>query len=283
MVCNSGIRFDPLLQTQPLAFDFYGLYDGVVTMIDRNTKSVWLQVGGRAIKGIMTGTALKTAPMLDTTWKRWRQLHPDTKVMSPDNPYKNFYEAKGETPRGYTAFPSPYFEQSMSKRRRDSRLPTFEMVLAVMANDGDVPLMPDTDSTSPKSTTKHYRAYPLKVLRHSTGVLNDKIGLQSLSVFYDAESKSAVAFSRLLDGKMLTFEMRKQSNGTLQLCDTETQSCWTIEGKAISGDLAGKQLTPLNSYLSEWYGWAAYFPQTTIYGQLDKQKVVTQTKTSLRP
>ncbi len=277
MVCNTGIRFDPRLQSKPLAFDFYGLYNGVVTMIDRNTKSVWLQVGGRAIKGVMTGTTLKTAPLLDTTWKRWRELHPDTLVMSPDNPYKAFYEPKGETPRGYAAFPSPYFEQSMSKRHSDNRLPNFEMVLAVAADDGTAQVI-EGENTSPKIAEKHYRAYPLKALRRSAGVLNDKMGLQSLTVFYDAESKSATAFSRILDGRMLTFEMRKQPDGGLRLCDTETQSLWTIEGKAIEGELAGKELTRLNSYLSEWYGWVAYFPQTTIYGQLDKPAALTEAK-----
>ena len=53
-------------------------------MYDRQTESVWLQTGGRAIKGQMLGAALKTGPLLDTTWGRWKKLHPDTLVMAPD-------------------------------------------------------------------------------------------------------------------------------------------------------------------------------------------------------
>nr|MCC5648144.1 DUF3179 domain-containing protein [Nostoc sp. CHAB 5824] len=196
--------------------------------------------------------------------------------------YKDFYEAKGETPRGYTEFPSPFFEKSMSKRHGDNRLPTFEMVLAVMASDADAQTITGEAPPAP-STTKHYRAYPLKALRKLPGVLNDKIGLHSLSVFYDAETKSATAFSRVLNGRLLTFEMRKQKGKAPQIFDVETQSCWTIEGKAISGELAGKELPRLHSYHSEWYGWVAYFPQTTIYGQLDKTKALTQLKPSRRP
>lgn len=277
MVCNTGIRFDPLVQTKPLAFDFYGLYNGVVTMMDRNTKSVWLQVGGRAIKGVMTGTTLKTAPLLDTTWKRWKQLHPDTLVMSPDNPYRAFYEPKGTTPRGYDQFPSEFFEKSMAKRHGDNRLPQFEMVLAVMACEAEAASVGEIVLPA-KANKKHYRAYPLKELRRSNGVLNDTLAMQPLAVFYDAETKTAAAFSRLLDGHLLTFVMKKSAGKMPKIYDTETQSEWTLDGKAVAGALQGRELSSVHNYLSEWYGWVAYFPQTSIYGQPDKSKPVASSK-----
>src|SRR5579872_2800890 len=85
IVCNSGIRFDtPLIHSKPLTFDFYGLYNGVMTMYDTQTESVWLQVSGRAVKGPWLGTKLKRRPLLDTTWGQWKKLHPDTLVMAPD-------------------------------------------------------------------------------------------------------------------------------------------------------------------------------------------------------
>jgi hypothetical protein len=56
--------------------DFYGLYNGVVTIHDRDTESVWLQVSGQAVKGPLTGKKLQTLPLLDTTWGQWKKLHP---------------------------------------------------------------------------------------------------------------------------------------------------------------------------------------------------------------
>lgn len=276
MVCNTGIRFDPVLDGKPLAFDFYGLYNGVVTMADRATGSVWLQVGGRAVKGSLCGVTLKTAPLMDTTWKRWKQLHPDTQVMSPKTPYRKFYDPKGvRTPRGFSEFPSPYFQQSMARSpsRLDKRLPAFDMVLAVKVALQEKPIEDEIAldvSESGSEEQRYYRAYPLKTLRKSPGAVNDILGDQPLAVFFEADSGTASAFSRQIEGQLLTFEVRKRVGNRPLIYDKETGSRWTIEGKAVSGIWAGKALTRLDSYMSEWYGWVSYFPQTTIFGQENK-------------
>src|SRR5438132_2180353 len=99
-------------------------------MFDRETESVWLQVDGRAVKGPLLGATLTPGPLLDTTWKRWRELHPDTLVMSPDTPYSSHYAPKGaEGLRGSERFPAPFFRPTVT--RGDKRLPPFEKVLAV--------------------------------------------------------------------------------------------------------------------------------------------------------
>ena len=37
-------------------------------------------------------------------------------------------------------------------------------------------------------------------------------------------------------------------------------------GWAWRGNLAGVQLTFVTSFFTEWYGWAAFHPETGIYG-----------------
>jgi hypothetical protein len=37
----------------------------------------------------------------------------------------------------------------------------------------------------------------------------------------------------------------------------------------VEGPLAGKQLAVVENHLSQWYGWAAFFPETTIFGRTD--------------
>ena len=39
-------------------------------------------------------------------------------------------------------------------------------------------------------------------------------------------------------------------------------SLWDFEGHSVGGD---GSLECVTSYLSEWYGWSAYHPATTIY------------------
>ncbi|HZP80845.1 MAG TPA: DUF3179 domain-containing (seleno)protein, partial [Chthonomonadaceae bacterium] len=183
VVCNSGVRFDPVVNGRLLKFDFYGIYNGVVTMYDRNTKSVWLQIGGRAIKGPMCGTELKTGPLLDTTWGRWKTLHPDTLVMAPEARYSEYYEPEGEpVPRGFTSFPGSYFPKSIT--HRDTRLPTFAMVLTVTVPQPPADVLTASDTTATR-TPALYRAYPLKTLKASSGSVNDMLGTTPIAVFFE--------------------------------------------------------------------------------------------------
>ncbi len=249
-------------------------------MYDRETDSVWLQIGGRAIKGALANTQLTSGPLLDTTWRRWKRLHPDTLVMAPDKRYLDAYEPNGVlTARGYKSFPSRYFRRSLT--HQDTRLASFDMVLALAVPNPPAPAPPpDSPAVRPIATADAansaaaatlYRAYPFAALKKLPGALNDVVGNQPLVVFYEAESATAVAFSRVLDGATLTFETRRVAGQTLAF-DRETGSRWNIEGKAETGPLQGRTLPTLNSHLSEWYGWVSYFPQTSIYGRSDPPK-----------
>ncbi len=64
-----------------LTFDFgEGLIENNLLIVDRETTSVWSQLEGSAVSGPMKGTPLEVVPALQTTWKFWRQRHPETRV-----------------------------------------------------------------------------------------------------------------------------------------------------------------------------------------------------------
>ena len=48
---------------------------------------------------------------------------------------------------------------------------------------------------------------------------------------------------------------------------SEDGTRWDASGAAVSGPLAGTTLEFITSFVTEWYGWAAYHPDTTIYGE----------------
>lgn len=253
-VCNTGIRFDSAVDGKPVMVDFFGLYNGVASFADRATESVLLQVSGQFVTGPLKGKSLKFAPMLDTTWKEWKTRHPDTLVMSPDTEYSKYYSPKGKPEkRGYDQFPMPAFSQSMT--RQDKRLPRFEKVLAVALPAG----------SSGVGAAPTARAFPIAALRDAGGVVNDKVGDAPVTVFLDAKTTTAAAYSPVVDGKTLIFELRA-ADGKSAYYDRETGTRWNIDGIAEDGKLKGKTLASVPNHLSQWYGWVAYFPQTTIYG-----------------
>jgi hypothetical protein len=258
-VCNTGIRYDPVVNGKLIMFDFFGLYNGIVALCDRDTESVILQGEGRVINGPLMDTVFKTGPLLDTTWSQWVKLHPDTSVMSPETPFKRFYSPKDRPePRGYDRFPAAYFRPTVT--RGDLRLPPFDKVLAVT--------LPGESGAAGDVIR---RAYPIKSIIEAGGVINETIGKAHIAVFYDPRSVAAVAVSSRLGKKLLTFELRA-ADGKLGYFDKETGTRWNIEGLAQEGRLMGKTLERLDCHLSQWYGWSAYFPDTTIYGSTEAPK-----------
>jgi hypothetical protein len=254
-VCNTGIRYDAQSHGKALKLDFYGLYNGVVCLCERETEGVFLQVDGRIVNGPLLGTQLKFGSLLDTTWGNWKRLHPATVVMSPDTPFKQFYRPKGSPePRGYPAFPRSYFQPTVT--RTDKRLSPFEKVLAVTL----------TEEGQPAASALR-RAYPVAALKEASNVVNDILGKTPIAVLLEPDTMTASALERTLDGKILTFEARKGEGDRVAFYDKETGTRWSIEGLGEEGPLAGKTLRQIDNHLSQWYGWSAYFPDTTVFGQ----------------
>jgi hypothetical protein len=117
-------------------------------------------------------------------------------------------------------------------------------------------------------------AYPYEVLREAN-VINDRVGNEDIVVFWTEgtasalgtknipdgqEVGSAVAYSRLLDDTTLTFIF---TDGKIR--DEQTDSEWNILGKAVAGEMKGKQLLPVVSINHFWFSWAAFKPETRLY------------------
>jgi hypothetical protein len=82
-----------------------------------------------------------------------------------------------------------------------------------------------------------------------------------------AESKdvgSAAAYSRIVDGQVLTFTQTGEA-----FADLETGSTWNLLGKAIDGPLVGTQLDQLLAHELLWFAWAAFEPDTILYSQTE--------------
>ncbi len=68
-------------------------------MIDKETQSLWSQLLGRAMEGKLKGKKLKSLPSSLTSWKKWKQGHPDTTVIAltrTSRMFRNDYYRKPE-------------------------------------------------------------------------------------------------------------------------------------------------------------------------------------------
>ncbi len=88
-------------------------------------------------------------------------------------------------------------------------------------------------------------------------VRNEEIDSQPILVAYDTKSFTARVFSRRLPSRLLTFQMSGD-----RLLDLETKSIWdSYSGQALSGPLAGTQLTVLHSRTGYRNDWRKFRPQ----------------------
>lgn len=107
-MANTAVVYDRKFKNRELNFEASGaLMDASLIMRDQETDSWWSIMTSNAIGGEFDGTDLVELPRGEkTTWKKWRQQHPNTLVLSvggeehvDNNPYDNYF-ASDETFRG---------------------------------------------------------------------------------------------------------------------------------------------------------------------------------------
>lgn len=89
------------------------------------------------------------------------------------------------------------------------------------------------------------RLYPFRAL-DASGVLNDRFDDTPYVAVFDGRDARAFVFHREIERRVLTFDaIAATEGGPLLMRDRETQSVWRrLDGRAIRGELAGKELAP---------------------------------------
>ena len=239
-LCNTPLVYRSDVDGRKLTFERAGNRGNNFFMVDAETGSHWQQIGGDCFEGPMKGKRLTLVPFLYTTWGEWRTQHPQTLALVPEPAYKDAYKAMAEriSSIAYGSDKKPSRELT---RQADTRLPNYEEVIGIESGND-------------------YKAYPLPALRKEP-VVNDKVGSAPIVVVFARSSETATAFSRLLNGRVLSFHAGKA--GTI--VDDETHSTWTPYGKCVAGKLKGQTLGIVIPQPGLWFAWAEFHPATQIY------------------
>jgi hypothetical protein len=216
-------------------YEFHGWRGGVM-VVKANDGSLVSALTGEIFKGPRKGQRLKRIPNMVTDWQHWLSLHPKSVA------YQLFDGKK------YPLAPLPT-EQSQdaseSMGKIDARLKPFINVIGVESGG--------------KS-----KAFPLDV-EEQPSVFTDTVDGQPIVVFWYGPTKTAVAFSSVLDGQTLTFSLNEKGPETAPFTDQETGTSWTLAGRAVDGKLLGKELKWVNSIQCHWYAWSSEYPATQLH------------------
>ncbi|MFQ5838530.1 MAG: DUF3179 domain-containing protein [Thermoplasmata archaeon] len=109
------------------------------------------------------------------------------------------------------------------------------------------------------------RVYPIRILNWHE-VVDDLVGAQPIVVTYCPLCGSGIVFSRLVNGKELTFGVSgRLYKSNLVMVDNETRSLWSqMTGEAILGPMHGKRLQWVASSTLPWADWKARYPDSLI-------------------
>lgn len=253
-LCNSSITFDRRVNGETLDFGVSGLLrNSDLVMYDRQTESWWQQLTGEGLVGDYAGVLLDIVPSQVISFASFAERYPEGIVMSREtgfnrrygiNPYTNYDSARGR----------PFLFRGQVDTRLDSAV---AHVLAATV-DGVA------------------KAYPFAVLRAET-VINDSVGDTPIVIFFQSGVASALGDSVIdnaadlgtagmyqvsLNGQILSF----RANGDGSFSDDQTDSTWNAFGEAVAGELAGQELTWVHAFPHFWFAWAAFHPETEVYG-----------------
>ncbi|MDQ3985169.1 MAG: DUF3179 domain-containing protein [Actinomycetota bacterium] len=258
-LCNTALAFErPTIEGHTTTFGVSGkLINSNLLMYDRATNSLWPQVTGVALKGPLKESALERLPVQIVSWSDFREAYPEGLVLGRDTGHDRPY---GDNPYpGYDEVGKPPFLYS---GETDGRLAAVERVIGV---EGD----------------HEFVAFPYFRLRdraeNGASVAQARVGSQRVVVFWQrgtasaldapdiASSRdvgSAAAFLATIRGKALDFTVRSG-----RIFDLQTKSRWDMFGRAVAGRLSGRQLRDARAVDSFWFDWAAFHPETKVWGQ----------------
>ena len=172
-LCGSGIAFQSNIQGTNRTFGVSGLlYNSDVLLYDRESESLWSQLMNEAITGPLKGTTLEIIPTANTTWKDWKDLYPETKVLTTQTGHFRDYTSTPYT--GYDESEKTYFPVNNSSNLYHSK----DWVTVVTVNGQS-------------------KAYPFEELKKAKSTIIDKIGEVSFKVYFDKKNQSA----RVVDSK----------------------------------------------------------------------------------
>jgi hypothetical protein len=169
-LCGSGMAYRAEVGGSPLSFGVSGLlYNSDVLFYDRQTQSLWSQLGVQAISGPFKGQQLEPLPLNHTTWGEWWARHPETWVLS----------AKTGFDRDYSR--DPYADYARSSRpmfrvtRESGLFQPKELILGVEL-DGQA------------------KAYAFSELAKTPGDIMDTVARESLTVHFDSAHHTGLVY-----------------------------------------------------------------------------------------
>lgn len=209
------------------------LYRSNKLMYDKKTQSLWSTIEGNPVVGTLVDKEieLNTVPVVTTTWKEWKNDHPESKVLSLDTGHRRNYN-EGEAYKEYYAtdrlmFPVP---------KVDNRLKNKDEVFIIRASQYQTDPM----------------AISIKYLKNKR-LYQGSIGGTKIMVVTEKNGESKAYNAGDIDFKSYKKGKLKDSNDNI----------WNINPDYIYLD-ENVKLERIPSHNIFWFAWYNMYPNTRL-------------------
>jgi hypothetical protein len=246
---GTGIGWERTINGVVTTFGVSGLlYNSNLIPYDRKTNSNWSQIRLNCVNGELRGREIVTFPLVETTWKIWRSMYPETKVISINTGFN----------RNYSQYPYGDYKTNNNKilfpyQPVDVRLKAKERVHGIIIN----------------GTAKAYR---FETFATGTKMIEDEFRSTPLVIVGSHEKNFIVSFERILEnGTELSLSLapeQDQNSYSPIILEDQEGNKWNIFGEAVSGPRTGQKLKYTNSFMGYWFSWGAFYSGIEIFKEL---------------
>lgn len=170
-LCGTAMVFHRKINGRVLTFGVSGLlYQSDVLLYDRETESLWSQLGMKSVAGSMANTILEWLPSETMTWSSWKQQFPNGRVLSTETGFSRDYSENAY--EEYSNSPEPIFPAPKTRQE----LPRKAWVLGILIG-------------------REAKAYPLGRIPANRPII-DQVGNLTLEVSYDPSRDQPIVRNR---------------------------------------------------------------------------------------
>jgi hypothetical protein len=218
-----------------LDYRFHGWRNGVMVMRHKDG-TLFDCLTGQAFDGPRKGEQLTPIPTIESDWGPWLKASPGTVAYAMVSKFQPQSAPKSLLPQSRTTRPKP-----------DPRLDAEERVFGLAFEGGS-------------------GAWPLKSFDERPEIRHATLGGNKAVILWDARTRTATAYAPETEGDTIAPATLTVDASDLDSpwVDKETNSRWSIVGRAVSGPRQGQSLRWLPGVMVKWYAWAAEYPKTLL-------------------
>lgn len=216
------------------------LYYNNLLAYDRATDSYWSQIRGDCVNGVYLGRIANNYRFVETTWATAKNLYSEALVLNRNTGFNrnyNFFPYGGYRTNETLFFPILDLDETLQIKER---------VLGI-------------------SSDLRTRAYRFEDFAEPM-LVKESFGGKTYVIIGDASKNYLVAYE-ISTQNDVTYSLVQSDLNPAIIMEDSNGNQWDIMGRAIFGPLAGEELIKANGFMSYWFGWAAFYPRTEIFGE----------------